>query len=78
MKKRIDKKILIALLTIISFSCQAQETEKYNLGFENQKENETLSDEWFKWGNYELTIDDTAHSGEKSGKIEMVTIKFIE
>jgi C-terminal processing protease CtpA/Prc len=63
------KKILIALLTIISFSCQAQETEKYNLGFENQKENETLSDGWFKWGNYELTIDATAHSGKKSGKI---------
>jgi C-terminal processing protease CtpA/Prc len=63
------KKILIALLTIISFSCQAQETEKYNLGFENQKENETLSNGWFKWGNYELTIDATAHSGKKSGKI---------
>jgi C-terminal processing protease CtpA/Prc len=63
------KKILIALLTIISFSCQAQETEKYNLGFENQKENETLSNGWFKWGNYELTIDTTAHSGKKSGKI---------
>ncbi len=63
------KKILIALLTIISFSCQAQETEKYNLGFENQKEKSTLSDGWFKWGNYELTIDATAHSGKKSGKI---------
>lgn len=63
------KKTLIALLTIISFSCQAQETEKYNLGFENQKENETLSDGWFKWGNYELTIDATAHSGKNSGKI---------
>lgn len=63
------KKILIALLTIISFSCQAQETEKYNLGFENQQENETLSDGWFKWGNYELKIDAIAHSGKKSGKI---------
>ncbi len=63
------KKILIALLTIISFSCQAQKTEKYNLGFENQKEKKTLSDGWFKWGNYELTIDATAHSGKKSGKI---------
>ena len=63
------KNILIVLLTIISFSCQAQETEKYNLGFENQKENKTLSDGWFKWGNYELTIDTIAHSGKKSGKI---------
>ncbi|MDX1830522.1 MAG: S41 family peptidase [Lutibacter sp.] len=63
------KKTLIALLTIISFSCQAQETKKYNLGFENQKEKETLSDGWFKWGNYELTIDEATHSGKKSGKI---------
>ncbi len=63
------KKILIALLTIISFSCQAQKTEKYNLAFENQKEKKTLSDGWFKWGNYELTIDATAHSGKNSGKI---------
>jgi len=63
------KKILIALLTIISFGCQAQKTEKYNLGFENQKEKETLSDGWFKWGNYELEIAALAHSGEKSGKI---------
>lgn len=63
------KKTLIVLLTIISISCQAQEPEKYNLGFENKSENASLSDGWFKWGNYELTIDSVAHSGEKSGKI---------
>ncbi|CAM4421374.1 S41 family peptidase [Zobellia nedashkovskayae] len=63
------KKILIALLTIISFSCQAQKPEKYNLGFEKQSESASLSDGWFKWGNYELTTDSVAHSGTKSGKI---------
>ncbi|VAW29622.1 FIG00652073: hypothetical protein [hydrothermal vent metagenome] len=63
------KKTLIALLTIISFSCQGQKAEKYNLGFENQKEEKSLSEGWFKWGNYELTISDTSHSGKKSGKI---------
>jgi len=62
-------KILIALLTIISFNCQGQETKKFNLGFENQKEEKSLSDGWFKWGNYELTITDTSHSGKKSAKI---------
>ena len=62
------KKILLALLTIISLSCQAQ-TEKYNLGFENQNKEKSLSDGWFKWGNYDLTIDSIAHSGIKSGKI---------
>ena len=63
------KKILIVLLIIFSISCQAQEPEKYNLSFENQSENTSLSDGWFKWGNYELTIDSIAHSGKKSGKI---------
>ena len=57
------------LLTIISLSCQAQEAEKYNLGFEKQKNKKAISDGWFKWGNYELTIDSVAHSGRNSGKI---------
>ena len=63
------KKSLIALLTIISLNCQGQKTEKYNLGFEKQADENSLSDDWFKWGNYELTIDENAHSGKKSGKI---------
>ncbi|WP_026808548.1 S41 family peptidase [Arenibacter latericius] len=63
------KKTLIVLLIIVSISCQAQEPEKYNLGFEKQSENTSLSDGWVKWGNYELTIDSITHSGDKSGKI---------
>ncbi|MFD2588152.1 S41 family peptidase [Croceitalea marina] len=63
------KKTLIVLLTIVSISCQAQEPEKHNLGFEKQSESASLSDGWFKWGNYELTTDSVAHSGTKSGKI---------
>src|SRR5690554_2633407 len=63
------KKTLIALLAIISLNCQGQETEKYNLGFEKQSEENLLSDDWFKWGNYELTIESVSHSGKKSGKI---------
>ena len=63
------RKILIILLTIVSIICQAQEPEKYNLGFEKQSESASLSDGWMKWGNYELTIDSIAHSGKNSGKI---------
>jgi C-terminal processing protease CtpA/Prc len=62
-------RILLILFTIIPFGCQAQKTEKYNLGFENQKSEKALSDGWFKWGNYKLTIDSLTHSGKKSGKI---------
>lgn len=68
-KIKLMNRILIPFLTIFSFNCHGQKTEKYNLGFENQKENETLSEGWFKWGNYELKIDATGHSGKKSGKI---------
>lgn len=63
------KKTLIALLTIISLNCIGQETEKYNLGFEKQTDEKSLSDGWFKWGNYELTIDENSHSGKKSAKV---------
>lgn len=63
------KKILITLLIIISITCQAQKIEKFNLGFENQQDEKALSDGWFKWGNYNLTISDTSYSGRKSGKI---------
>lgn len=63
------KRILILLFTIISIGCQAQNAEKYNLGFEKQKDEKTISDGWFKWGNYELTIDSVAYSGRNSGKI---------
>ena len=63
------KQILIFLIFITTLSCQTQTNEKFNLGFEKQKEKNSLSDGWFKWGNYDLTIEDNAHSGTKSGKI---------
>jgi len=63
------KQILTVLILITTLSCQAQTNEKFNFGFENQKEKTNLSDGWFKWGNYDLTIENKAHSGTKSGKI---------
>ncbi len=68
-KKTTMKQILTILIVLLTISCQAQEKEKFNLGFENQKDKTSLSEGWFKWGNYDLTIDDKAHSGTKSGKI---------
>lgn len=63
------KKILLVLLSIISISCNAQKSDKYNLGFENQIDENALSDGWIKWGDYKLMMDDLTHSGKKSGKI---------
>ena len=45
--KRMNK-ILFLLLTIYSIDCQAQEIEKFNLGFENQSKKTSLTDGWFK------------------------------
>ena len=63
------KQIILFLIFISTLGCQAQTNKKFNLGFENQKDKTSLSDGWFKWGNYDLNIDEKAHSGTKSGKI---------
>jgi C-terminal processing protease CtpA/Prc len=61
----------ITFFILISFliSCQAQTDQRFNLGFEKQSNVSALSDGWFKWGNYTLTIDTLSNSGQKSGKI---------
>ena len=63
-------KILIVFLTILPFLSNGQGIEKFNLGFEHQKEEEPLAEGWFKWGNYELSITDTTYSGKKATKIK--------
>ncbi|GAO31022.1 hypothetical protein [Geofilum rubicundum] len=63
------KIILTTILTITALSSQSQKIEKYNLDFEIQEDESSLSEGWFNWGTYDLTIDDIAHSGNKSGKI---------
>jgi C-terminal processing protease CtpA/Prc len=63
------KQILAILILLMTVSCQTKKSEKFNLGFEKQKEKTSLSDGWIKWGDYDITIDAVAHSGTKSGKI---------
>ena len=63
------KQILAFLFVITSLSGHAQANEKFNLGFEDQEDITSLSDGWLKWGKYDLTIEDDANSGTKSGKI---------
>ncbi len=63
------KKIVFYILSSIIISCHAQTDQKFNLGFEKQSNSNGLSDGWFKWGNYTLTIDSLSNSGQKSGKI---------
>lgn len=63
------KIITYLILTFFIISCQAQTDQKFNLGFEKQGDSNALSDGWFKWGNYSLTIDTLSHYGQKSGQI---------
>lgn len=66
------KKTLIIALSLITFISHAQQSEKFNLGFENQSDTTSLTDGWFKWGDYDLKIDSLSHSGLKSGKITSI------
>lgn len=61
--------MLLAAFTLVTYYCAAHENDKFNLGFEQQKETEKLSDGWFQWGGYELSIESDAYTGEKAGKI---------
>nr|WP_320023177.1 S41 family peptidase [uncultured Draconibacterium sp.] len=63
------KKIAFIILTFLFISCQVQTDEKLNLGFEKLNNSNSLSNGWFKWGNYELSIDSICHTGKQSGKI---------
>lgn len=63
------RKIAFIILTSFIISCHAQTDPKFNLGFEKQTNINALSDGWFMWGNYTLTIDSLSKSGKKSGKI---------
>jgi len=63
------KQVIIFVIAFTFSVCQVQKIEKFNFGFEIQNSPEELSDGWFKWGNYSLSIDENSKSGEKSGKI---------
>ena len=63
------KTILIYIFTFFMIGCHAQTDQKFNFGFEKQSSPQMLSDGWFKWGNYILSIDTLSSLGRKSGKI---------
>ena len=51
------KPLLTLLLLFFYFGCPSQKIEKFNLGFESQTDESSLSDDWFEWGNYKLSIE---------------------
>ena len=52
-----------------AYYCQAQNDGKFNFDFESQKDKSSLSDGWFKWGDYNLSIDSLTYSGKNAVKI---------
>src|SRR5690606_4605004 len=63
------KQFLFLFFAFTILQCSAQKDEKFNFGFENKKDGQTLSEGWFKWGTYPLSIDSLSHSGKYAGKI---------
>lgn len=63
------KKTALFILSCFIIGCHAQTVQRFNLGFEKHSNTNALSDGWFKWGNYLLTIDSLSNSGRKSGKV---------
>lgn len=64
------KYILLIITFIVSINCQAQiEKREFNFGFEKQSSDKELSDGWFQWGDFLLSIDSVGRTGNKSGKI---------
>lgn len=63
------KHFTLILLVLIGINCQAQDNEKFNFGFEDYEEGQELPQGWEKYGNLEVSISKTAHSGKISGKI---------
>lgn len=57
----------------VCISCGAKDVDqasnKFNLNFESNDLGNELSDGWFKWGNYKLSIDTIRHSGKYAGAI---------
>jgi len=54
---------------LITLNQQAQTSQKYNFGFEDQKEDQELPQGWGGYGNLEVSVSSIAKSGKKSGKI---------
>lgn len=63
------QQLLLVLILLATIGCNAQNDKKFNLDFENHKEETKLSDGWFQWGDHKLSIDTLAYSGTKAGKI---------
>ena len=60
---------LLSIIAFTFFACQAQEHPKFNLGFEDHTTDNDLPDDWIKWGNYTLSVENDSYKGSKSAKI---------
>ncbi|NUO00504.1 MAG: peptidase S41 [Saprospiraceae bacterium] len=59
------KHLIVLFLISLSLSCNAQQTNKFNLDFETGTPGKPLPEGWMKWGSYSLDKDTAvAHSGK--------------
>ena len=62
--------LLSLLLATVHLFCQAQTEPKFNLDFEKKETEKKLSEGWFQWGDYTLSMDESnSQLGKLSAKI---------
>ena len=61
--------ISLAVYVCCEAKDEPQTSDKFNLNFESNDLGDELSDGWFKWGNYKLSIDTICNSGKYAGAI---------
>ncbi len=62
-------KYLFTFILFIPFYLLAQETDQFNLNFEQRKTEDPLTDGWGKWGTHNVTLEEEAHSGKYAAKV---------
>ena len=67
------KNLILIFLLFLCINGISQNKQIFNLGFETQSFPPKLSDNWIKFGNYDISIDTISNSGVKSGKISSNT-----
>ncbi|MEO2062913.1 MAG: S41 family peptidase [Christiangramia sp.] len=63
-------KLFLLSVFVFIIGVQAQNDPKFNLDFEKVSDPEALPDNWIRWGNYEISVDDRVkYSGKYSAEI---------
>lgn len=64
-------KSLTGLILAVALFNMGMGQRKFNFGFEVQSDKETLPDDWFQWGDAQLSVDSDTPFGQRCGKVTL-------